>query len=464
MAGNPYHDADGKFCAKDTASKSYENAIAEAKDHGLDHKAEVLQSEYEAMMIMADPTGDVAQKALQRDYGTIAKTAAEKGKVKTASQRKKLPTTKTVNVDNHAFRIVGEESKTPKEFREYLTKLDEKYKDGEVEQDLKRDILHSMNLFEYSNDDWDLREKITIDDNNINISKYIGSISKEDDSFDASDYVDLDILSNKNYTGSSSEVVGYYNEQEVTSHLSIPDEYAENVAELNNYKNYQDEIQRANNPNLPDWATLPKNTSVTGTKNIKREPQKWNNQSCKYLDGGIIVGDEVLKKPSTNSGIGRIRKLKNIAENDKEIARLINRNIKVRENYETTRKQIAEIAAYEQSANKRAFVFEETPNFKKTTETQRRKYLNKLHNAQENTITETGKNSTKIDILRKVTDQQKDKARQEIREIEDKNKAEWKDYSVKKLSTYYPHSSEKVRLQEAEKWINKNPDLIGQDF
>lgn len=78
MAGNPYHDADGKFCAKDTAMKSYENEINEAIQSGNSERARNLQTDYESMMIEADPQSDVAQKALQRDYGTLNKFSNKK--------------------------------------------------------------------------------------------------------------------------------------------------------------------------------------------------------------------------------------------------------------------------------------------------------------------------------------------------------------------------------------------------
>jgi len=80
MSGNPYHDAAGKFCAKDTAIKSYENEIKEAIQSGDSEKAQDLQADYESMMIEADPQSDVAQNALQRDYGTFAKSSAKKSR------------------------------------------------------------------------------------------------------------------------------------------------------------------------------------------------------------------------------------------------------------------------------------------------------------------------------------------------------------------------------------------------
>ena len=74
MTGNPYHDASGKFCAKDTAIESYENEIADALENDEFQRYSRLKRDYENMMIDADPQSDVAQKALQRDYGTLNKS------------------------------------------------------------------------------------------------------------------------------------------------------------------------------------------------------------------------------------------------------------------------------------------------------------------------------------------------------------------------------------------------------
>lgn len=76
MAGNPYHDAQGRFCSKDSAMESYESEISMARSQGDLKHADSLQKDYEDMMIEADPQSDVAQKALERDYGMVSRISA----------------------------------------------------------------------------------------------------------------------------------------------------------------------------------------------------------------------------------------------------------------------------------------------------------------------------------------------------------------------------------------------------
>lgn len=90
MAGNPYHDAAGKFCAKETAIESYENEMADAVENDEFQRYSRLKKDYESMMIEADPQSEVAQKALKRDYGTFAQKVRSDTVKKTDRQQRKI--------------------------------------------------------------------------------------------------------------------------------------------------------------------------------------------------------------------------------------------------------------------------------------------------------------------------------------------------------------------------------------
>lgn len=134
MTGNPYHDATGKFCSKDASIESYESEIEAALIVGDTDKAESLKKEYESMMINANPQSDVAQKALQRDYGMVAKI---RSKVKLSRKEK-----------NQQKQLLASDRNTQKAIEKFDKRFKEMKAAGYSDEDAIK-VLKSRN-FDYN--------------------------------------------------------------------------------------------------------------------------------------------------------------------------------------------------------------------------------------------------------------------------------------------------------------------------
>lgn len=376
---------------------------------------------------------------------------------KTVNSSLKKNTSKGENVDTHKFS--GDDfgypelkGKTAAEIRQYVLDIHDQY-DGR-EETLKQEIVEQIGLSNIPefNDDYGIYTYISHYEGTLNVDRDVNvSYYGNDDDYefayeepDVSDYFGDGYEDTEGYISSELFVKGYYNEDSyVSSKYKIPESFNDDLEGLNKFNKYNKYHKNANNPNLPDWASLPKEI----TMDIK--PKNKTNGAA-------------IAKPGEPSA--RIKKWDKIIGNDKEVTRLRRANESLAKKNGKATEKLNEIQDYENSDNKRAFVFKKNPDYRRLSQPNRRYYKERLQGVVNSTPGETLKNLDKIKISENVTQADKLQAASKIREINKEYENKVRDYKIAKLSDLYPHSKESVRKKYATEWVDAHPDLSIDDL
>lgn len=386
---------------------------------------------------------------------------------KTVSTSLRKNKSKVENINTHKFpgNSYGHpelEGKTSAEIRQYVIDIHDEY-DGRRET-LEREIAEQIGLSNIPGFDDGFSVYTHIDyyqgtfnvDRNVSVAYYGNDDDYEYNYYedpDVSDYYGDGYEDVEGYINSELFVKGYYNDDSyVSSKYQIPANFNEDLEGLRKFDKYNKYYRNASNKNLPDWASVPEEMIMDNAKYKKYTSQDGDKRASKPFFTRP-------KDPST-----RVKKLNKIVENDKEIERLYKANKVLLKRSNDAVAQLHEIRDYENSEDKRGFVFEKNPEYRGLSKTNRKRAKEKLENSIDSFNNQYLRNTRKIEDADNITQADKFQAAFKIRQINKEYEDASRAYKIGKLSNLYPHSKQSVRDEKAAEWVDTHPDLSVDDL